>query len=85
MLPGVGTKQKRARTPGKGRSEPMNWRMRAAVALVALGTCFTLWCLVETNALSMTLFFSFGIPLYGLGAVLYVAEILLDLRRHRVL
>lgn len=63
----------------------MNWRMRTAVALVVLGTAFALWCLFTTNALSMTLFFSLGIPLYGLGALLYVAEILLDLRRHRVL
>lgn len=63
----------------------MNWRMHTAVALVVFGTLFALWCLVATSALSMTLFFSLGIPLYGLGAILYIVEILLDLRRHRVL
>ena len=63
----------------------MNWRMRTAVALVASGTGLSLWCLYHTSALSMTAFFSLGIPLYGLGAILYIVEILLDLRAHRVL
>lgn len=63
----------------------MNWRLKAAIALVATGTFLTLWCLFETTALSMTAFFSLGIPLYGLGAVLYIVEILVDLRQHRVL
>lgn len=63
----------------------MNRNLRLALFLVAIGTVFTLWCLVKTTALSMTLFFTFGLPLYGLGALLYVVEILRDLRRHRVL
>lgn len=63
----------------------MNWRMRSAIALVGLAVAMSLWCLFETTALSMTAFFSVGIPLYGLGALLYIAEILLDLRNHRVL
>jgi hypothetical protein len=63
----------------------MNWRMRAAIALVALATVLAFWCLIQTTAVSMTVFFSIGIPFYGLGALLYLAEIFLDLRRHRVL
>lgn len=63
----------------------MNGRMRAAVALVALGTVLAIWCLIQTTAMSMTFFFTFGIPLYGLGVLFYLAEIFLDLRNHRVL
>jgi hypothetical protein len=64
---------------------PVSWRLRASLALVILGTVLTVWCLVETTALSMTAFFSFGVPLYLLGMILYVWEILRDLRRHDVL
>lgn len=63
----------------------MNWRMRTDIALVASGSGLSLWCLYQTSALSMTAFFSFGIPFYALGALLYIVEILLDLRAHRVL
>lgn len=63
----------------------MNWRLKTAIAMVAAGTILALWCLIETTAISMTAFFSLGIPLYGLGAILYIAEIILDLRAHRVL
>jgi hypothetical protein len=66
-------------------SESLNWRLRASIALTAIGMAFTLWCLIETTAISMTLFFSLGIPLYGLAVVLYLIEIFLDLRRARVL
>ncbi|MFN2427060.1 MAG: hypothetical protein ABR587_11515 [Candidatus Binatia bacterium] len=63
----------------------MSGKIRLALFLEAVATCLTLWCLVNTTALSMTLFFSVGLPLYGLGAALYVWEVLLDLRHHRVL
>ena len=63
----------------------MNWRVRLTLVLVAIATAFTLWCLIETTALSMTAFFSFGIPLYALAAVLHIWELLLDLRQHSVL
>lgn len=59
--------------------------LRIAIFFASVGTVFTLWCLLKTTALSMTLFFSLGIPAYGLGALLYVVEVLRDLRRHRVL
>jgi len=63
----------------------MSWRIQTSLALVAVGTGFTMWCLIKTTALSMTAFFSLGVPLYGLAALVYIWEILLDLRRHRVL
>jgi EamA domain-containing membrane protein RarD len=63
----------------------MTRNLRIAVFFAAIGTLLTLWCLAKTTALSMTLFFSFGIPAYGVAAILYVVEVLRDLRRHRVL
>lgn len=63
----------------------MNWRLRLSLALVASGTLFTVACLYRTTALSMTFFFLLGLPLHGLGALIYVVEILRDLRRHEVL
>ena len=63
----------------------MSWRIQTSLALVACGTGVTLWCLLSTTALSMTAFFMLGLPIYGLAALLFFWEILLDLRRHRVL
>jgi hypothetical protein len=59
--------------------------LRLALVLVAIGTLLSLWCLAKTTALSMTLFFTFGLPAFGLAGVLYVVEVLRDLRRHRVI
>jgi len=67
------------------RSDAMSWRIQTSLALVALGTGFAVWCLAKTTALSMTAFLGVGVPLYGLAASLYIWEILLDLRSHRVL
>ena len=63
----------------------MSWRIRTSLALVAAGTGLASWCLVNTTALSMTAFLSLGVAFYGLAVVLYVWEIFLDLRAHRVL
>ena len=63
----------------------MSWRILTCLSLVAVATVVTLACLVKTTALSMTAFFSLGLPLYGVAAVLYIWEFFLDLRRHRVL
>jgi len=67
------------------QNNPMPMGVRAGLACSALATVPTLWCLYETTALSMTSFFTFGIPLYGLGALLYIFEVFRDLRRHEVL
>ena len=63
----------------------VSWRLRAALVLVAVGSALTIWCLIETTALSMTFFFSISLPAYGLAAILYIVEVVRDLRRHRVL
>jgi hypothetical protein len=59
--------------------------IRLALLLVVMGTVLAGWCLAETTSLSMTLFFMLGLPSFALAAVLYVREVVLDLRRHRVL
>jgi len=63
----------------------MNWRIRVSLVLSMLGYALTLWCLVATTAISMTLFFSLALPLFGLSALLYIIDVLLDLRQHEVL
>lgn len=63
----------------------MNTQLKICLALVALGTGFAVWCLVKTTAISMTLFFSLGLPIYGLAALIYLVEFFRDLRRHDVL
>jgi hypothetical protein len=56
-----------------------------ALMLVALGTLFSVACLLRTTAVTMTLFFSAGLPAFAIAGLLYVVEVLRDLRRHRVL
>jgi hypothetical protein len=63
----------------------MTGAIRFALFLVLAGTVLAVWSLANTTALSMTLFFTFGIPAFGIAALLYVMEVLRDLRRHRVL
>ena len=63
----------------------MHGRIRAAIALVNTTNTNKHKNHTNTTTNSMTAFFMVGLPLYGLGALLYVADVLLDLRRHRVL
>jgi len=63
----------------------MNWRIITSLVLAAAGYVLAIWCLYETTALSMTFFFSFGIPCFGIAAILYIIDVLIDLRRHEVL
>ena len=63
----------------------LSWRVRSSVVLVTSAVAFMVWCLVDTTALSMTAFFMVGLPLYLLGVLLYLWEIAVDLRMHRVL
>ena len=63
----------------------MTRNLNLALLLVCIGTIFAFACLLETTALTMTLFFSAGLPAYALAGLLYVIEVLRDLRRHRVL
>jgi hypothetical protein len=59
--------------------------IRVALGLVVVATIFTLACLTSTTAMSMTLFFMLGLPLYSIAMLLYFVEVLRDLRRHDVL
>jgi hypothetical protein len=59
--------------------------IQLALVLVALGTLFSVASLLNTTALTMTLFFSAGLPAFAIAGLLYVVEVLRDLRRHRVL
>jgi hypothetical protein len=59
--------------------------LQLALFLVAIGTVLSIACLVKTTALSMTFFFSAALPAFALAGVLYVVEVLRDLRQHRVL
>jgi len=59
--------------------------IRIALVLVAIATALAVSCLVKTTALSMTFFFSISLPAYGLAAILYIVEVIRDLRHHRVL
>jgi hypothetical protein len=68
-----------------GRSEPVTRNIQLALVLVALGTLFSVASLLNTTALTMTLFFSVGVPAFAIAGLLYVVEVLRDLRRHRVL
>lgn len=56
-----------------------------ALLLSGLGLCATLPCLIDTTPITMTAFFLLGIPLFGLGFLVYVYAVIRDLRRHGVL
>jgi uncharacterized membrane protein len=58
--------------------------IRVSIAAVVACVGLALWCLIDTTALSMTLFFTVGLPLYGFAVLLYLFEVLRDLRRHGV-
>ncbi len=51
-----------------------------AVFFAVLGTIITLTCLIYTSPITMTAFFFIGLPSYGVGALLYVIDILFKLK-----
>jgi hypothetical protein len=59
--------------------------IRIALFLVGVGMVLAVSCIAKTTALSMTLFFTFGLPAFAIAAMLYILEVARDLRRHRVL
>lgn len=63
----------------------MSRNLRIALLLVSFATVVSVACLVETTALTMTAFFSAGLPAYAVAGALYIVEVLRDLRSHRVL
>lgn len=63
----------------------MSRRIRVALLLNLIGWGAAAVCLLHTTAITMTLFFFLGIPAFGLALLLYLLEVLRDLRRHRVI
>ncbi len=63
----------------------MSRTLQIALLLVSFGTLLSVACLLETTALTMTAFFSGALPAFALAGMLYVVEVIRDLRRHRVL
>ncbi|MGC1190096.1 MAG: hypothetical protein WA861_05880 [Candidatus Binatus sp.] len=57
------------------------------VALITVGLGFLLAvpCIIETTPITMCVFFFFGIPLFGLGFLLYAYSVFKDLRTHGIL
>ncbi len=63
----------------------MSTLVEAALISVGLGFLLALPCIVDTTPITMCLFFFFGIPLFGLGLLLYGYFVFKDLRAHGVL
>lgn len=59
--------------------------IEAALISVGLGFLLAVPCIVETTPITMCLFFFLGVPLYGLGFLLYAYSVVKDLRSHGVL
>lgn len=57
------------------------------VALITVGLGFLLAvpCIIETTPITMCVFSFFGIPLFGLGFLLYAYSVFKDLRTHGIL
>ncbi len=63
----------------------MSRLIKTALALSAVGYAAAAIGLLKTSSLTMILFFFVGLPCFFIGFVLYLTEVLRDLRRHRVL
>ena len=59
--------------------------IEAALISVGLGFLLAVPCIIETTPITMCLFFFFGVPLFGLGFLLYAYWVLKDLREHGVI
>lgn len=59
--------------------------VRAAFTLYALGGIIALMCIIDTTAVTMTLFFFVGVASFGLGFLAYAKAVWDDLREHGVL
>jgi len=59
--------------------------IEVALISVGLGFFLALPCIIDTTPITMCLFFFSGVPLFGLGLLLYAYAIFKDLRRHGVL
>ncbi len=59
--------------------------VKAALALYIVGSVIAVVCIIDTTALTMTLFFFVGIGCFGLGFLAYAKAVWDDLRAHGVL
>lgn len=59
--------------------------IETALITVGLGFLLAVPCIIETTPITMCLFFFFGVPLFALGFLPYVAAVIKDLQRHEVL
>ena len=59
--------------------------IEAALISVGLGFLLAIPCIVETTSITMCPFFFFGVPLFGLGFLLYVYWVFQDLLEHGVI
>lgn len=63
----------------------MNRLIGWALAATALGFLLSIPCLLDTTPITMVVFFLVSLPLFGIGFLLYLAAVVLDLRSHKVL
>lgn len=59
--------------------------LKAALALYGLGGVIALICIIDTTAVTMTLFGFAGVASFGLGFLAYAKVVWDDLRAHGVL
>lgn len=59
--------------------------VKLALGLYALGSVIAGICLINTTAVTMTLFFFIGIGTFALGFLAYAKAVWDDLRTHQVL
>jgi len=58
---------------------------KTALGFSVAGLLVSVYSLFNSSALSMMVFFMLAVPCFGAGFALYAAEVIRDLREHRVL
>jgi len=56
-----------------------------ALAANALAFRWPTPCLLDTTSITMVVFFLVSLPPFGMGLLLYLAAVVLDMRSHKVL
>jgi len=59
--------------------------IESALIMVGLGFLLAVPCIIETTPITMCAFFFLGIPLFGVGFLLYAYSVFKDLRAHGIL
>jgi len=59
--------------------------VEAALICSGLGFLLAMPCIIQTTPITMMVFFFFGVPLFGLGFLLYAYWVFKDLREHGVI